>query len=321
MTRFKADFSLISTSATPITVIVIIFLLLSVIFISIVVAIIVIVLVVIVILIVVVVVTIIGVVVIIALLIIFLLLLNTTTISTVVSGREWRQEARKRGVPVPPPVGPLDPDAAAPIARGADSPAPAEQGAFAPNYRMRQDVEAHERADIAVEIDLEPFGFPGLQACFVNLGIPYLPCDDKGWQERLERIIFHPIGRVKSVREVGYWLFRQVYSIKTVELVTIPLAPNGPYHRHQFDGNKYPRFGIAQHCYHTSERMEFRVKMMLRQRVVLLLVIIYLIYQGGVEIYTARKSVKEVAEVALQVILGAMAGLGALYSVLQVAMV
>ncbi|KAF3291961.1 hypothetical protein TWF132_006462 [Orbilia oligospora] len=120
-------------------------------------------------------------------------------------------KSRKREVPVPPP--------AAPIARGAGSPAPAEQGAFAPNYRMGQDAEAQPPIDIAVEVELEPFGFPGLQACFANLGIPYAPSDDKGWQERLERIIFRPIGRVGPVREVGCWLFRQVYSIKTVELV------------------------------------------------------------------------------------------------------
>ncbi|KAK6502446.1 hypothetical protein TWF506_003028 [Arthrobotrys conoides] len=187
-------------------------------------------------------------------------------------------------------------------------------------------IQRHKLATtaIAVAVELQPFGFLGLEVCFTDLEIPRCHVKDKDWHERIERLVFHPRrgdnrdGTTATLtRSVGYWLLRQIYCLRTVEIVAIPSPQNGNYHRIQFDGINHSRLGVVQTCYHNSERLVFHVKIMLGQHIAFFVIIYFIyIYKESVEIYTSEKPPNGLAGAVFKIFLVVMASLGAIYSAL-----
>ncbi|KAF3147232.1 hypothetical protein TWF703_000072 [Orbilia oligospora] len=200
--------------------------------------------------------------------------------------------------------------------------APAAYGIFDPDYRIIPPEEQTIGERLSIVVEVQPFVLPGFKTLLRGLRIAYDVHADGEWHQGIERVVLHQEAKRANeikpdlLRRVGCWLPPRAYALKSIEILTTPLAPNDGYHRIQIDGVNHPHLNIVQNCHHSSDEMMFHVKIMLRQGLVLCIVAVYLIFKEGVEIYASRKSLNDVAETALKITLAVFVGLGAIYGVL-----
>ncbi|KAF3184821.1 hypothetical protein TWF225_005733 [Orbilia oligospora] len=200
--------------------------------------------------------------------------------------------------------------------------APAAYGIFDPDYLIIPPEEQAIGERLSIFVEVQPFVLPGFKTLLRGLRIAYDVHADGEWHQGIERVVLHQEAKRANeikpdlLRRVGCWLPPRAYALKSIEILTTPLAPNDGYHRIQIDGVNHPHLNIVQNCHHSSDEMMFHVKIMLRQGLVLCIVAVYLIFKEGVGIYASRKSLNEVAETALKITLAVFAGLGAIYGVL-----